>query len=96
MVHCKHKGLRSKSRYKTKKNMRDRGKPSVNKMLKKFSKGQTVYICINSSIHSAMPHRRFNGKTGVVTGMQGKCYKVKIKDMNACKEIIIHPVHLTS
>jgi len=95
MVKAKHKGPRAKSRYITKKGKREKGMPTVNKMLQVFEVGEKVHININPSIHSAMPHRKFIGKTGEVKGKQGNCYIIKVKDMNAVKDIILHPAHLS-
>ena len=95
MVKSKHKGPRAKSRHLSKKSKREKGMPSVNKMLQKFNEGDLVHVQLNSSVHSGMPHRRFVGKTGVVKGKKGVCYIVDVKDMNAVKEIIVHPAHLS-
>ena len=94
MVHAKHKGKQSKNRYPMKKTVRERGMPSVNVMLQDFKKGQKVHIHVNPSIHAAMPFRRFNNKTGVVTGKRGKSYIVEMYDKTKLKELIIHPAHL--
>jgi len=37
---------------------------------------------------------RFHGKVGTVVGKQGKCYQVKIKDVQMLKIVLAHPVHL--
>lgn len=94
MTHAKHIGKRSKSRHKFRKGIRQHGMTSVNVMLQQFSKGDKVHIVANSSIHRAIPFRRFHGSTGVVEGKQGECYKVKIKDINKQKIILVHPAHL--
>ncbi len=95
MVKAKHKGPRAKSRHVAGKHKRDKGMPSVNKMLQEFSEGEKVHVKINSSVHSAMPHRRFNGATGTVVGKRGSCFIVEVRDMNALKRIIVHPAHLS-
>jgi len=94
MVHYKHKGPRSKTRAKYRKNKRDKGKPNVNKMLQVFHIGNIVHVNVDPSLHQGMPFRRFVGKTGIVTGKQGCCYFVKIHDMRAEKTILVHPAHL--
>ncbi len=94
MVHHKHRGVRCKTRSKYKKHKRAKGKPTVNKMLHKFHIGNRVHVSVDSSVHTGMPFRRFNGKTGIITGKQGTCYFVKIQDMHADKNIIVHPAHL--
>ena len=95
MVKAKHKGPRAKARHMSKKSKREKGMPSVNKMLQEFADGEKVHVSINPSVHSAMPHRRFVGKTGVVVGRRGSCFIVEVKDMSALKRIIVHPAHLS-
>ncbi|MEM0372396.1 MAG: 50S ribosomal protein L21e [archaeon] len=95
MVKAKHKGKRSKTRYAYRKSIRERGKPSVNRMLKKFSVGDRVHINVEPSVHAGLPHRRFQGKTGTVVGKQGTCYVVEVKNILAKRNVIVHPVHLS-
>ncbi|NYZ79838.1 50S ribosomal protein L21e [Candidatus Micrarchaeota archaeon] len=95
MVKAKHKGKRNKTRYAYTKSVREKGKPSVNKMLRSFAVNDRVHINVNPSIHSGMPHRRFQGKTGTIVGKQGSCYVVEVKNILATRQIIVHPVHLS-
>jgi large subunit ribosomal protein L21e len=94
MVKAHHKGPRSKTRYAYKKSVRERGKPSVNKMMQKFEVGDFVHINVDSSVHNGMPHRRYQGKTGKVIGMQGDSYMLQVKSILATRKIIVHPAHL--
>lgn len=95
MVKSKHKGPRAKSRHIMKKSKREKGRPTVNKMMQTFNEGDMVHVKVDSSVHSGMPHRRFIGKTGIVIAKKGRCYIVNVKDMNAKKDIILHPAHLS-
>ncbi len=94
MVHHKHRGVRCGTRAKYKKTKREKGRPTVNKMLHSFHVGDRVHVAVDSSVHTGMPFRRFSGKTGIITGKQGTCYFVRIQDMHADKNIIVHPAHL--
>lgn len=94
MVHAKHRGKHSKTRYKRTKTARQKGMAPITVHLQEFALGQRVHINVDPSVHSGVPHRRFYGKTGVVAGKQGRCYLVRITDMHATKEIIVHPAHL--
>ena len=94
MVKAKHKGKRSKTTHKLRKNVREKGKPTVNKMMQKFKKDDIVHVKTDPSVHKGMPFRRFTGKTGKILGTRGDCYMVEIRDINAKKKIIVHPVHL--
>jgi large subunit ribosomal protein L21e len=94
MVHYKHRGVRSKTRSKYKKTKREKGRPTVNRMLQTFHIGDIVHVNVDPSLHRGMPFRRFVGKTGRIIGKQGSCYLVRIYDMHAEKNIVVHPVHL--
>jgi len=85
---------RRKTRHKLKKNVADRGKISIRRFLHKFQENDRVIFVAEPAVQKGMHHPRFQGKTGTVIGMQGKCYKIKIKDGNKAKELIVHSVHL--
>ena len=88
------RGIRSKSRTILRKSPRQKGMPSLTRTFAKFEDGERVAIVIDSSVHSAMPHIRFQGLTGVITGMQGKAYIVTLKSGNKVKQLIVGPEHL--
>ncbi len=88
------RGIRSSSRSKLRKNVRDKGMPPISRMIQEFDEGEKVTIKIEPSIHKGMPDHRFQGITGVIKGKRGKGYLVAIKDKNKPKLIISLPVHL--
>jgi len=67
---------------------------NVNTLLREYDTGDKVHIVWDSSFNGGEPYRRFVGKTGTVTKKQGSCYLVRIKDMRATKQIILHPAHM--
>ena len=73
---------------------REKGMKPVNQYLQEFAVGDSVHISLVVSEPSGMPYPRFNGRTGVVEGKQGNAYKVKIKDGDKDKVLLITPVHL--
>ncbi|MBI1936422.1 50S ribosomal protein L21e [Candidatus Woesearchaeota archaeon] len=87
-------GMRRKTRYKFRKEVRSRGKVSITRYFQSFNSGDRVYLGLESSVHKGMYHPRFIGKSGTVKGMRGKCYEVAINDLGKEKVLIIHPVHL--
>jgi len=94
MTRHKHRGVGYHTRDLRRKKKSQKGMPNVNTMLQNFDEGDEVHVIWNSSITSAAPFRRFVGKTGKVMRKQGSCYIVKIKDMRAAKELILHPAHM--
>jgi large subunit ribosomal protein L21e len=89
-----HNGPRKKTRYKFKKDLRERGLPPVTCVIQKFDIGQQVHIVCNPSIQKGMPHRRFHGLTGTVLGRRGRAWMLTIRDGNADKIVIARPQHL--
>lgn len=72
---------------------RDKGKIKIRKYLQKLQDGEVVSIKINPS-YQAIPHSRFQGKTGKVVGRQGRVYYVEIKDGDKKKKLLVAPEHL--
>ena len=87
-------GFRRKTRYKLKKNIRQKGKLSISRFFQEFKIGERVKLLAEPAIQKGMYFPRFHGKSGKITGKQGKCYKVKIKDFKKQKELVVHPIHL--
>jgi large subunit ribosomal protein L21e len=73
---------------------RERGRPSPAKLLKEFEVGDKVVIDVEPSIRRGMPHRRYQGKVGVVMGRRGEAYLVDIKLGGKTKHLIVLPIHL--
>ena len=55
---------------------------------------QHIHIVLDGAQQGGMPHRRFQGKTGVITGIQGRAYVVSVKDGNMQKTVVARPEHL--
>jgi large subunit ribosomal protein L21e len=71
-----------------------RAKFSVEKYMQEFRPDQRVVIKHDPSSHSGMPHPRFKGLTGVVSGKRGNAYIVKVRVGKKEKEIVARPEHL--
>lgn len=85
-------GSRNKTRQKLTKHTRD--KETISDHLKTFEEGDKVLIQVDSSIHKGLPHPRFHGKAGQITGKRGQSYLVTIKDGGKKKELPVYPAHL--
>lgn len=88
------RGSRSKTRQKFRKHAREKGLPRIRRVTQKFDRGDIVHVKIDPSVHRGMPHSRFHGFTGVVSGERGRAYLVKVKDGGKEKTIIASPEHL--
>lgn len=87
-------GFRRKTRYKLRKSLRERGKISLSRFFQSFKEGDQVQLVSEPAVQKGMYYPRFYGRSGVVTGKQGRCYQVAFKDQNKDKVVIVHPVHL--
>ncbi len=90
----KSKGKRTKTRQKFRKNIRERGKLSIDKIIQDFEVGSKATIKIEPSVTKGQPDAKFHGRTGVITGKQGKAFIIKVKDGNKYKKVISRPEHL--
>ncbi|MAF50915.1 MAG: 50S ribosomal protein L21e [Nanoarchaeota archaeon] len=85
---------RRKTRSLFKKNIKTKGKISIRNYLQTFKDGEKVLLKAEPAKQNGMYFRRFHGMTGEIIGKQGTNYKIKLKDKNAIKQLIVHPVHL--
>jgi large subunit ribosomal protein L21e len=76
------------------KKAREPSLPPITKSLQRFTNHQKVAIAINPSIHKGMPHRKFQGLTGEVTGRRGEAYLLEIRNGGKEKQILVRPEHL--
>ncbi len=71
-----------------------KGKLSVSSFVRKFELGSNVILNANPTILKGMYFKRFHAHTGKIVGMQGRCYKIKVKDNGKEKMVIVAPIHL--
>ncbi|MDD1754204.1 MAG: 50S ribosomal protein L21e [Methanothrix sp.] len=92
----RHHGMRKKTRDKLSKTVRTRGISPVVRAIQEFEPGSKVHVLIDPSIHKGMPHPRFHGKTGEITGKRGRAFVLTITDGDATKTLIALPEHLVA
>ena len=88
------KGTRQGTRKIFRKKPSERGLIPINKALKEFEEGEKVKIKIEPSVHKGQPHRRFQGKIGVIEGKLGSAFVVEVKDGGKKKKVITRSEHL--
>lgn len=89
-------GMRRKTRDKLSKTVRSRGISPVVRAIQEFEPGQKVHVLIDPSKHKGMPHPRFHGRTGEITGKRGRAFVLKITDGDSVKTLITLPEHLVA
>jgi len=90
----KSKGYRSGTRSLLKRKPKERGKTGLSKILHGYKPGEKAVVKIDPSVHKGMPHRRYQGKIGVIVNRRGRSYVVQVTQGDAIKEIIVRPEHL--
>ncbi len=90
----KSKGYRSGTRSLLRRKPKERGKTGLSKILHEYEPGDKAVIKIDPSVHKGMPHRRYQGKIGVIVNRRGRSYVVKVTQGDATKDIIVRPEHL--
>jgi len=88
------RGSRSKTRSKTKKNVRQKSTVPITRAMQTFETGETVHVVIDSAYPNGSPHLKWHGKTGKIVEKRGRAYLVVIRDQKAEKTLIANPIHL--
>jgi large subunit ribosomal protein L21e len=88
------KGYRNRGRKLLSKSPRERGRPGLSRLMYEYKEGDLVVIDICPNYISTAPHRRYQGKVGVVVGRRGRAYLVKIKVGGKEKLIITTKDHI--
>ncbi len=87
------KGYRNRGRKLFRKKLRERGKIGLSRLLYNYKIGDRVAIDINPNDISHAPHRRYQGKVGVILEKRGRSYVIGIKIGRKEKKIITTPFH---
>jgi len=89
------RGYRHRTRRLLRKHIREKGAvPKLSVILREYRIGERVAIKIDPSFHYGMPHRRFHGLTGTITGRRGRAYEVTIYLGKKKKILYVTPEHL--
>ena len=83
----KSKGPRRKSRSVLTKRIRERGRLPLSRLLTKYEIG-------DSSIHKALPHKRFQCQIATVVDKRGNAFILEIPQRKTVKTIITTPEHI--
>ena len=72
----------------------DRSRVFINRVMHPYAEGDSVAIVLDGAQQKGMPHRRFQGKTGIIAGIQGRAYVVSVSDGDMQKTVVARPEHL--
>ncbi len=87
-------GYRYKCRKLLRKHPRERGRPGLSRLMYEYKPGDYVHIDIDPTYIRTAPHRRYQGKTGVIIGKRGRAYLIEVYLGNKRKIIITTPEHI--
>ena len=90
----KSKGERQGTRFIASRSKSERSRLNIDRVIHEYSEGDSVAIVIDGGQQRGMPNRRFQGKTGVISGKQGVAWVVTIKDGNKTKTVVARPEHI--
>ncbi len=88
------KGSRQGTRSILRKGKRERRRLFIGRSMQSYEEGDKVAIVLDAAQQKGMPHRRFQGRTGVIQGVQGRAYVVRVADGNMMKTVVARPEHL--
>ncbi|MDE0707017.1 MAG: 50S ribosomal protein L21e [Candidatus Poseidoniales archaeon] len=89
-------GERQGTRSILKKKKADRSRVFINRVMHPYVEGDRVAIVLDGAQQKGMPHRRFQGKTGIIAGIQGRAYVISVSDGDMQKTVVARPEHLRS
>jgi len=84
-------GMRRKTRYKFRKEKRQKGKISITRYFQSFNAGDRVYLGLESAVQKGAYYPRFMGRTGIIKGKRGNS---KMGDMQIISETPINIYYL--
>uniref|UniRef100_A0A7C4JK73 Large ribosomal subunit protein eL21 n=1 Tax=Ignisphaera aggregans TaxID=334771 RepID=A0A7C4JK73_9CREN len=88
-------GLRHKTRRIMRKNVREKGAiPPLSRILIPYRVGDKVHIVVDPAIHGGIPHRRYIGKSGIITGFKGRAMVVDVEVGSKVKRLFLLPEHV--
>ncbi|MDE0857129.1 MAG: 50S ribosomal protein L21e [Candidatus Poseidoniaceae archaeon] len=88
------KGLRVGTRSVLRRRKSERSRVNIARVMHDYQEGDSVAIVLDGGEQMGMPHRRFNGRTGVITKRQGIAWVIAVKDGNMPKTVIARAEHL--
>jgi len=88
------KGYRNRCRKLLRKHPRERGMQGLSRLMYRYEVGQLVHIDISPSRIETAPHRRYQGKVGVIIEKRGRAYVLEVKMGRKKKIVVTTPEHL--
>lgn len=86
----KYKGYRRKTR----KLLTAEGKIGLSRLLYEYKVGQRVIVDIDPSQHKGMPHRRFQGKVGIIKEVRRRSLVLDVPIGGKTKTIMVRLEHV--
>jgi large subunit ribosomal protein L21e len=81
-------------RRKTRSLLTSKGKRGLSRLMEQYEEGQKVVIDVEPSESKGMPHRRFQGKVGVVEEVRRRSLVLKVMVGNKEKKPVVRLEHV--
>ncbi len=88
------RGYRNRTRSLMRKHPRRRGYGGLSRLMYEYSIGDKVRIDISPENPSTAPHRRYQGRVGVISEKRGRAFVVTIRIGDKVKKIITTKDHI--
>ena len=88
------RGYRYKCRKLLRKRPREKGMRGLSRLMIEYEIGDRVHIDISPESIETAPHRRYQGKVGIIVGKRGRAYIIEVKVGGKKKYIITTKEHI--
>ena len=71
-----------------------RGRLNIARVMHQYEIGDRVAVVLDGAQQKGMPHRRFQGATGIIQAQQGRAWVIDLHDKNMAKTVVARAEHL--
>ena len=71
-----------------------RGRLNIARVMHQYEIGDRVAVVLDGAQQKGMPHRRFQGATGIIQAQQVRAWVIDLHDKNMAKTVVARAEHL--
>ena len=87
-------GTRQGTRSILRRSKTQRSRINIARVMHQYAIGDCVAVVLDGSQQKGMPHRRFQGATGIIQAQQGRAWVIDLHDKNMAKTVVARAEHL--
>ena len=88
-------GTRQGTRSILRRSKTQRGRINIARVMHQYEIGDRVAVVLDGAQQKGMPHRRFQGATGIIQAQQGRAWVIDLHDKNMAKTVVARAEHLS-